>query len=152
MVSIAVAMKFTRNLIRAGKPIARREIGGILEKATWNAHDLVDVSAPLRNPPTWETIVKISRLAALSTPEKHFLDDLKSQLRFIEVLSQVDTSEVKPLSRLIPVRDAPENLVDAAKVQAAGDKFEEWQPTSIASGNRGEYYVVREGLHHESPN
>lgn len=149
-------IRFTRPLIHKGKRISRDKIPGILENATWKAHDLVDFSAPLRNPPTWDTVMKLSRLAALDGTElrshPHVLDDLRSQLRFVEILSLIDTTGVEPLSRLVPVLNAPINLTAAADEQVSAHNFEHWKPTSIAKESQGDFYVVKEGLHDESPN
>lgn len=122
--------------------IAAAELLAHLSRPRWSVKELL--SAPLQGePPSHETVQRISKLAGLA-PTEHTQADLVNQLRFVETLSAVNTDGVEPLSRLTHPVECPDldNVIEEAQP-------EKWNPPSLATERVSDFYVVKEGLRHE---
>lgn len=135
---------------QAGRTIKRSEIRSLLAKPTWTVHDLVEHSAPLKNPPKEEDLFKLSKLAGLDPPTPQMLLAFTNQLRFVELLRDVDTSNVEPITRLIDTVDVPEDLGDALSDSCDEPEVGRWNPVDVASEKESNYYVVKDTLHGSS--
>lgn len=135
---------------QVGKVIQKSEIRALLAKPTWTVHDLVEHSAPLKNPPKEEDLIKLAKLAGLDPPTSQMLHAFENQLKFVELLRDVDTTNVEPITRLIDIVDVPEDLDSALNDTTNEPEVGKWNPVDVASEKEGEFYVVKDSLHGSS--
>lgn len=97
----------------------------------------------LAHTPSNDDVRKIARLSGLKLPAEEFCSVLQKQLKLVEGLSNVDTTGVEPLHRLVKEVDCrlPMGLDDLSDPEA-------WDPTSLSEVHDGSYYVVKDGLRH----
>jgi len=107
----------------------------------------VDHTAALKNPPTEEDVAKLAKLAALDMPTPHMMRSFLNQLKFVEVLRNVNTDGVEPVVRLVEPVEVPdlEGLADQGDAAEIGH----WKPTELAKEKESDFYVVKDTLHGE---
>lgn len=130
----------------SARVLRRGEIRSLLSKPTWTVNDLVQHSAPLRNPPTEADVARISQLASLERPTPKMMAAFINQLKFVEVLRDVDTSGVEPIARLVDNVSVPD-LTNALEITETAPELGKWRPVDLAAEKESDFYVVKDSLH-----
>lgn len=132
----------------AGRVIQKSEIRSLLATPAWTVHDLVEHAAPLKNPPKEEDLLRLSKLAGLDPPTPKMLRSFVNQLKFVELLRDIDTTNVEPVTRLIDTVEVPD-LTNALDDTTTAPEVGHWNPVDCASEKESHYYVVKDTLHGE---
>lgn len=136
----------TKTARSSARVLKRGELRNLLSKPTWKVNDLVEHSAPLRNPPSEADIALISQLASLERPSSEMIAAFINQLKFVEVLRDVNTSGVEPIARLVDNVHVPD-LTNILNITEPAPEIGNWRPVDLASEKESDYYVVKDYLH-----